>query len=410
MRTHTQDVTAPNLLWIYPGSLTEEIYAAQHLETTRELRKLGWHVTLMASGPPEQESIRGVPVHSLAMPRVFFMGQLIFHLKVYLHLLHLPTDPDVILFHQPSVLWLLPLRLVRGLLRRPRSRLVMDTRTVHMPPREKEGMRGHLRRAFLAFMHHLANRWADGQTAITARMAEAVGIPSRQLWGIWPSGVTPDLFSPAIQNRTWPAANEPIHLIYLGTLHYERNLMSLCRAVAQANRAEMAFTLTLLGEGSEEADLAQFAQQTDGAIRVLPPVPHAQVPHWLAEAHVGVLPFPDEEKFRVSSPIKLFEYMAAGLPILATRIVCHTDVINDGNYVFWAEGPDVQSMVATLQGIWAERATLAERGKLAAATAPAWSWHATARKLADALAHRLPVTTDNRALPEVQKMSGQKAV
>ena len=40
--------------------------------------------------------------------------------------------------------------------------------------------------------------------------------------------------------------------------------------------------------------------------------PHDQIPEVLARAHVGVLPFPDEEKFRVSSPIKLFEYMAAG--------------------------------------------------------------------------------------------------
>jgi glycosyltransferase involved in cell wall biosynthesis len=105
----------------------------------------------------------------------------------------------------------------------------------------------------------------------------------------------------------------------------------------------------------------------------------------LAKAHVGVLPFPDEEKFQVSSPIKLFEYMAAGLPVLATRIACHTDVAGDGGYVFWAEQASVTGLHAALCLVWQNRDSLRSMGSQAAIASRAWTWHESARKLRAAL-------------------------
>jgi glycosyltransferase involved in cell wall biosynthesis len=100
---------------------------------------------------------------------------------------------------------------------------------------------------------------------------------------------------------------------------------------------------------------------------------------------VGVIPFPDEPKFQVSSPLKLFEYMASGLPILATRIVCHTDVIGDGKYVFWAETSEVDKIAAALRFIWLSRDSLEELGKQAVSAAQDWTWHESARKIKVAL-------------------------
>ena len=44
--------------------------------------------------------------------------------------------------------------------------------------------------------------------------------------------------------------------------------------------------------------------------------------------------------FGVSSPIKLFEYLAAGLPILATRIDCHTNVVGNADCAVWLDEPN----------------------------------------------------------------------
>jgi hypothetical protein len=58
-----------------------------------------------------------------------------------------------------------------------------------------------------------------------------------------------------------------------------------------------------------------------------------------------------EELFKASSPIKLFEYLASGLPILATRMACHSDVISIGKYVFWVERIDLSTFLTILQQI-----------------------------------------------------------
>ena len=163
------------------------------------------------------------------------------------------------------------------------------------------------------------------------------------------------MFSLDGQNRRWPGQDEPVQLIYIGMLNYERNLMTFCRTVMEANRQGMNFSFLMYGDGSEKQELQAFASQTNGTINVFETVPHNQVPNILAQAHVGVLPFPDEMKFRVSSPIKLFEYMGSGLPILATKITCHTDVIGSGDYVFWAENSNLEGMLKALENVWQKR-------------------------------------------------------
>jgi glycosyltransferase involved in cell wall biosynthesis len=225
-------------------------------------------------------------------------------------------------------------------------------------------------------------------------MADAVGIPQEKLWGVWPSGVDQKLFYPALVARKWPLKGEAIQLIYIGVLNYERNLMKLCQAVEKANSEGISLRLSLVGKGTEQEDLESFASQTNGRIQVLPPVQHSQVPDVLAQAHIGVLPFPDEEKFRVSSPIKLFEYMAAGLPILATRIVCHTDVIGDGSFAFWAEQSDEASLLSALHLIADNSDRLSEMGYQSALASRDWTWSESARKLREALENGLKKLTN----------------
>ncbi len=91
------------------------------------------------------------------------------------------------------------------------------------------------------------------------------------------------------------------------------------------------------------------------------------------------------KNFEVSSPIKLFEYMAAGLPILATRIVCHTDVIGNGDYAIWAEDSSEQALFESLCHVWRHRNELSQMGGRAAVAAEKWSWKASADKLRSAL-------------------------
>ncbi len=372
------------LTWVYPDALGRAMDAGTWLNTTRELRRAGWDVKLISAGPSGSGLIRGLEVFGISRPNIPVLRQVVYHLRVIRRLRKDRATTDVVLFHERSALWLLPLRACLG---RPGRRplLVMDSRSLPMPPLINGSRRDRAHARAYGLAHRLADRYADGRLAITRRMAEAIKIPADRLLGIWPSGADMDLFASSRDQRTRPAPGGPVHIVHHGSLHSERNLISLCRAVARANAEGMSFTLTLAGDGTERAALEELAASSGGAIRVLPPLPFSEVPALLAAAHIGALPFPDEEKFRVSSPIKMFEYMAAGLPLLLTRIACHTDVVADGAYAFWAEGGDEAGLLDALRKAWASRGELGSMGERAGAAARGWTWKASAEKLKKAL-------------------------
>ena len=367
-----------HLFWIYPDELDKNLDAATWLETTNELRSLGWTVTLIAAGERRITQIRNTEVVCIPKPNIYLLRQVIFHLQILKLIFSRWGQLDLLLFHQMSLPWILPLKLLRLMGGRRTPLLVMDTRTLPMTVIKAKD---RIRSTFDNLMNFMANRWVDGQTAITKRMADSVHIPEKQLWGVWPSGVKREHFALAGRQRNWPTSADEIRLIYVGALFQERRLMALCHAVEKANAAGLAFQFTIIGDGPERMALTEFAAGTAGRIQVLPPVPHKEVPSFLAQAHVGVLPFPDEERFRVSSPIKLFEYMAAGMPIFATKIVCHTDVIGDQPFAFWVEDSTVETLYKGLLACWNARNELSTMGELAQGVVNDWTWAASAKKL-----------------------------
>ena len=260
----------------------------------------------------------------------------------------------------------------------------MDTRDLNSAD---GNLKTKLRVGYYNSMHKLANRFADGQTAITTQMAEMIAVPPSKLLGVWPSGVTVERFSAAVTQRKWPIENQPIHLIYIGRLHRERHLFPLCDAVICANKNGMMFTLSLIGQGPDVDTLKELATQANNQIHIYPPIPHDEIPELLTKAHIGVtsLPPQNDRKFQASSPIKLFEYLASGLPILATSNKCHTDVAGDKKYAFWAENPIESDLYQALCAIWECRYDLPALGEEAFCDSKHWSWQASAKKISEAL-------------------------
>jgi glycosyltransferase involved in cell wall biosynthesis len=379
----------PHIAWIYSGNLKDKLDAATFLTTTQELRNLGWKVTLIAAGDPSQTSLRGVEVSHISRPDIYILRQIIFHWRVAKNLYRRIEEIDILLFHELSAFWLLLFLVFLNLSGKKRPLFIMDTRTLPMEPEDKASWRERLRGEFFVQMNGMANSFFDGRTAITIRMAESLHIPPKKLWGVWHSGVQLETFSNAVQSRSLPQLDEPINVIYIGCMHHERNLLTLCKAVTQANTEKHIFTLTIVGDGNARAELENYAREQGRHVHIFPSVPHEEIPVWLSKAHVGALPFPDEEKFRVSSPIKLFEYLAAGLPVLATKIVCHTDVVENDDAAFWAESSDQEGLFKALQQVKENRDRLSQMGKNAVVLAQKWTWQSSAQKLKHALEYGL---------------------
>lgn len=370
------------MLWVLDESLIKSLDKATWLETARELSDLHWKVTIAAVDAPLDEVDARVSIVTLPRPKRYFVGPFVFHAALLFRLMHHAQEADLVLFHQPSMGFLLPFVLLRRLRRASRPKLIMDVRTV---PMSVETARERVRALYFKLCHWMANVWLDGQTAITERMAATVGITEYQLLGIWPSGARAEQFRPAVALRRARKDSGDLRLIYVGSLRKERNLLTLCEAVRRVRAEGLTVTLTLVGDGNQRQEIAEYVRATgDYGIVLLPPVPHSHIPEILATGDIGVLPFPDDEKWRVSSPIKLFEYMAAGMPVLATRIACHTDVL-DGNCVFWAEDSSAEALADAIRAAYVRRGELEQTGEAALRLAQAWTWRASAEKLDRAL-------------------------
>lgn len=373
----------PTLLWIQSLDLSQILDAETFLVPSQLLREKGWNVILTQAAPDAATITLDNGLLNVPRRPIYLLGQILLHLQIIRWMLG-RDDIDIVMFHEVSSAWLLPIPLLYRLARRRRPFVVMDARTLHMGGGAR-GMKDHLRSLYYRYAHRLSDLWVDGHLTITPRIAEALEIGPTRLLGVWPSGVDPGKFEAAPAARRWPIDDEPVRLVYIGSMHVERNLVPLCRAVMAAAGRGMNFTFTIVGSGDQEAELRELASASNGLVMVKPSIPHKDVWKVLADTHVGVLPFPDELKFRVSSPIKLFEYMASGMPILATRIVCHTDVVGDGDFAFWADGSDEQALIDTLEQLWAARDSLPELGRQSAAAVDQWTWEASATKLAAGL-------------------------
>jgi len=70
--------------------------------------------------------------------------------------------------------------------------------------------------------------------------------------------------------------------------------------------------IVIAGSGNCERKIQSIANK-DGRLKFLGEIEFDEVCRVLEEAHVGIMPMPDTRIWRTSSPLKLAEYLAAGL-------------------------------------------------------------------------------------------------
>ncbi len=88
--------------------------------------------------------------------------------------------------------------------------------------------------------------------------------------------------------------------------------------------------------GGTEHDIKSFRKKAEGLdnVLILGHKPHSQIPTYLKAADVLVLPNSASDKISsYTSPLKLFEYMASGRPIIASDLPSIREILNNQNSV-----------------------------------------------------------------------------
>lgn len=102
---------------------------------------------------------------------------------------------------------------------------------------------------------------------------------------------------------------------YAGGLSPERVDVAMLRAVAEGNPSA---SVVLIGPEAPEFS-AELKDLPDNVVR-LGPRPYADMPDYIAAFDVGLVPYVVNEFNKGSDPLKVHEYLAAGLPVVSTRL------------------------------------------------------------------------------------------
>lgn len=141
---------------------------------------------------------------------------------------------------------------------------------------------------------------------------------------------------------------ERTRLLFIARLVATKGLADVIRALAMLAREGRAATLDVVGDGPERAPAEALARELGigDRVRFLGHVPEAETArHYLS---AGMLVFPTE---REGFSMTVFQALAAGLPILTTRVNAAADWLVEPDHVLWIQAhdpADVARKVASL--------------------------------------------------------------
>jgi glycosyltransferase involved in cell wall biosynthesis len=178
------------------------------------------------------------------------------------------------------------------------------------------------------------------------------------------NGVDPARFTPT------PEPLGPFTVGFVGTLKPWHGVDTLVRAVAQIQGVR----LRVVGDGPERASLEALAAELDAADRVdfVGTVPPAALPSEMARLHAAAAPYPAAEGY--FSPLKVFEYLAAGLPVIASRSGQVAGLIEDGVTGLLTQPGDALDLAAAIVRLRAQPHVRAGMRRAARHTALSHTW------------------------------------
>jgi glycosyltransferase involved in cell wall biosynthesis len=144
---------------------------------------------------------------------------------------------------------------------------------------------------------------------------------------VLPNGVDPERIRPDVEpsRRGRPGS---FTFGFVGTLKPWHGLHTLVQAFASVRRRHSNVRLLIVGDGPERERVASSAREAGcaHAVEFTGAVDPADVPALLTSMDAGVAPYPKLEHCYFS-PLKLYEYMAAALPVVASDIGQVAEVI-----------------------------------------------------------------------------------
>ncbi len=174
-----------------------------------------------------------------------------------------------------------------------------------------------------------------------------------------PNGVDVAMFDQTIDRDSFRSEHhlqDKFVLIYAGA-HGVSNDLGIILDAAEILKDAPSIRFVLLGDGKEKDALQERARQLSlNNVLFLPPVPKTEIPGALAGADACVAILKPIEAYKTTYPNKVFDYMAAGKPVLLMIDGVIREVVEEADAGIFIEPGDAKGLAVAVQELEADPA------------------------------------------------------
>ncbi|MGH7496926.1 MAG: glycosyltransferase family 4 protein [bacterium] len=202
---------------------------------------------------------------------------------------------------------------------------------------EQQKMRGLEMKALAQALEHRIWSESDKVVVVSQRLRELVsscGVPEARI-SLQPNAVAPKRFTllhekGAEMVRTKYQLEDKCVIGFVGSLKPWHGVETLVEAFGQLRTENPQARLLIVGDGPERENLEKYAHAhgLEDAIIFTGNIYHEDIPYYIAAMDITVAPYIPNDNFYYS-PIKIFEYMIMGKPVIAARIGQIQEVISE---------------------------------------------------------------------------------
>jgi len=233
-----------------------------------------------------------------------------------------------------------------------------------------------------------AERWtlthADAVVVVSAELAKhvrALGVKANRIQ-VMPNGVNPELFhsngvnhstlpqSQVVETKSARDANGATHptLGFVGGLRPWHGVEILPDLLARLQRRHPGTRLVIAGDGQLRGELeGAFAKRgLARLVKITGLLAHEDIPEVIRSFDIALAPYPQHDHDFYFSPLKMFEYMACGVPVVAAKLGQIAETVRHGKTGWLYPPGNLNALTASCERLLGDKALRRKLGTAAA--------------------------------------------